>query len=166
MNHGTVEPAESILSSPQPEGGVQVDTSLLFRERGLANAAKSSQRLVVWLLVSRRVVGFVLAVAGWLWRSGWELDQAGLTLDALGAVFVFVMLYTEKGRSLLFLGWLSMVVVFVLNLVYVEFRWDVVQALPIVLVVGACWFVDWKLVKRKVGWSEAGRLPAVPRSRG
>ena len=94
------------------------------------------------------------------------MDQSGLTLDALGAVFVFVMLHTERGRNLLFLGWLTMVAVFVLNLVYVEFRWDVVQALAIVLVVGACWFVDWELVKRKVGWSEPGRLPDVPRFRG
>lgn len=118
---------------------------------------KTKTTRVLGKLASRRIVGLIVAVTGWLWRSGWEVDQGGLTLDALGAVFVFVMLHTEKGRNLLFLGWLTMVAVFVLNLVFVEFRWDVVQALAIVLVVGAFWFVDWELVKRRIGWSEPGQ---------
>ena len=123
-------------------------------------------RKILMRLASTRFLGLVVAVMSWAWRSGWEVDQAGLTLEALGALFMFVMLHTERGRNLLFLGWLTMIAVFVLNLVYVEFRWDVVLALAIVLVVGACWFVDWEHLKRKVGWSEPGRLPNAPRPRG
>ena len=117
---------------------------------------------ILRLFSSSRIVGLLVAVTGWVWRSGWEVERGGLTLDALGAASVFVMLHTERGRNLLFLSWLTMVAVLVLNLVYLEFRWDVVQALAIVLIGGACWFVDWELVKRKVGWSEPGRLPDVP----
>ena len=124
---------------------------------------KGPVRKVLMRVATTRALGTVLAAGGWLWRSGWEVDQSRLTLDALGAVFVFVMLHTEKGRSVLFLGWLTMVTVFVLNLVYIEFRWDVVQALAIALVVGACWFVDWERVKRRVGWSEPGRIPDMHR---
>jgi len=138
---------------------------MVVRRDRLRVPDKTKTTRVFGKLAATRIVGLVVAVIGWLWRSGWEVDQSRLTLDALGAVFVFVMLHTERGRNLLFLGWLTMIAVFVLNLVYVEFRWDVVQALAIVLVVGACWFVDWDLVKRRVGWSEPGQLPNAPRTR-
>jgi uncharacterized membrane protein len=64
-------------------------------------------------------------------------------------VIAFAMLHTRTGRQLMLIGWVTLLGILALNLVYIDFNWETMKSMFIALVVGAMWFVDWNRIVQK-----------------
>ena len=101
-----------------------------------------------YLVFATRLTGAVIAWSGLFWRTRGETGFL-LTGGVVLGIVALAMLHTRTGRRLLVLGWMFLVMIAVVNIVYVDVRWETMRAFLLVLAVGGLWFVDWmRLVHR------------------
>ena len=124
----------------------------------------ASRTSFLFAVVLPRILGSLIPLFMYLESNGFRVDVGGLQARALSGALGFLLLYTPTGRRLAFVGWLFMLAIIVLNLVYIEYTWETVKLLLWWLAIGALWFVNWRDLIAQTVQHGTGRRPtrAVP----
>lgn len=99
-------------------------------------------------LFGARVMAILAAVGALYWQSG-GFNNHFLT-NSIGAAFVFLLVRTNRGRRLLFVGWCGLVALPLLSLKLNGVDWQTVKDLLVALWLGALWFLEWERVVERI----------------
>jgi len=97
-------------------------------------------------------MAILCALGALYWQSGGFNDH--FVTNSIGALLVFVLVRTRRGRRLLFIGWCGLLAIPLLSMKLDGVDWPAVKGLLVALWLGVLWFVE---LERVIDWIDGWR---------